>query len=132
MNVAGDALDLPFASASVSSISTLHVAEHIGLGRYGDALNPDGTRQTALELTRVLARDGTLLFAVPIGSPRVCFNAHRILDPTTVPALFPGLDLVEFSAVSDDGDFRNNVEPSNFRSSRYACGMYRFSKPATG
>ena len=35
-SVRGNILDLPFVDESVQSISCLHVAEHIGLGRYGD------------------------------------------------------------------------------------------------
>src|SRR6266480_4445292 len=37
-----DILHLPFADASVSSLSCMHVVEHIGLGRYGDPFDPDG------------------------------------------------------------------------------------------
>ena len=39
-SVAGDIINLPFASNSLSSLSSLHVIEHVGLGRYGDSLNP--------------------------------------------------------------------------------------------
>lgn len=39
----GSILALPFADRSVSSLFCLHAAEHIGLGRYGDPLDPQGT-----------------------------------------------------------------------------------------
>ena len=42
-NFSGDILDLPLDNGSIESLSCLHVAEHIGLGRYGDALNPSQT-----------------------------------------------------------------------------------------
>src|SRR3954470_16194971 len=45
--VAGSVLALPFADRSLESVSCLHVAEHIGLGRYGDPLDPAGTREGA-------------------------------------------------------------------------------------
>ena len=39
----GSILELPFADASQPSVSSLCVVEHIGLGRYGDPLDPEGT-----------------------------------------------------------------------------------------
>jgi len=54
----GSILALPFADSSVASLSCLHVAEHIGLGRYGDPLDPLGTQKAAAELSRVLAPGG--------------------------------------------------------------------------
>src|SRR5712691_8903819 len=71
-------------SDSVSSLSCLHVLEHIGLGRYGDPLDPDGSRKAAAELARVLAPCGRLYLSVPVGRPRVCFNAHRVFSPGAI------------------------------------------------
>jgi hypothetical protein len=58
----------------------MHVIEHIGLGRYGEALDPDGDLKAIRELVRVLAAGGNLLVVVPVGRPRIQFNAHRIYD----------------------------------------------------
>lgn len=127
-NRSGDILNLPFADGSIASLSCLHVAEHIGLGRYGDPLNPDGTRQACAELQRMLAPGGNLYFAVPVGSPRVCFNAHRIHAPQTVLKYFAELELVELSGVHDDGRFVERVGLDEFTESRYACGMFWFRK----
>lgn len=123
-----DILHLPFGDDSVESLSCLHVAEHIGLGRYGDPLNPGGTRQTAQELKRVLARGGNLYFALPVGKSRVCFNAHRVHTPETIIEYFSGLELVELSGVCDDGRFVESVDPAEFRESEYDCGMFWFRK----
>ncbi len=125
---AGTLLDLPFANDSVSSISCLHVAEHIGLGRYGDLLDPLGTKKAACELARVLAVGGHLFFSLPVGKPRVCFNAHRIHSPAQILEYFSGLDLVEFSGVTDMGEFIENVSPSTLENASYACGMFHFTK----
>jgi hypothetical protein len=63
-------LSLPFEANSISSLSCMHVVEHIGLGRYGDALDPDGDLKAISELKRVLGNEGSLLyFVVPIGKP---------------------------------------------------------------
>ncbi len=89
---AGSLLSLPYEDQSVLSLSSLHVIEHVGLGRYGDELDPDGTRKAARELGRVLAVGGQLLIGVPVGRPRTAFNAHRVLDPEQVVELFRPLE----------------------------------------
>ena len=127
--IGGDIRSLPFADESIASLSCLHVAEHVGLGRYGDPLDPGGTRRAAAELARVLAPGGRLYFAVPVGRPRLCFNAHRIHDAPTVRAYFPDLELVEHSGVHDDATYVERVDLGEFGGSSYACGMFAFVKP---
>jgi SAM-dependent methyltransferase len=127
-SLAGSILDLPFEDRSLRSVSCLHVAEHIGLGRYGDPLDPDGTRKAAAELQRVLAPEGQLLFSGPVGRSRVCFNAHRIHSPTQIMDMFPLLELVEFSGVDDHGRFRRHRSLDELAGSRYACGMFKFTR----
>ncbi|MEJ5309063.1 MAG: DUF268 domain-containing protein [Anaerolineae bacterium] len=124
----GDILRLPFADGTVTSLSCLHVAEHIGLGRYGDPLNPDGTRLACAELRRVLAPGGNLYFALPVGRPRVCFNSLRMHAARTIMAYFDGLELVEFSGIHDDGRFVERVGLDTFTDSAYACGLFWFKK----
>jgi SAM-dependent methyltransferase len=126
--VGADILNLPFDDNSIDSLSCLHVAEHVGLGRYGDSLNPSGTRQGCIELKRVLARGGNLYFALPVGLPRVCFNAHRIHSSKTILDYFEGLELVEFSGVHDNGHFVEHVGLDEFSNIEYACGMFWFKK----
>lgn len=128
INRSGDILNLPFDNGSVESLSCLHVAEHIGLGRYGDPLNPNGTRQACAELQRVLASGGNLYFVLPVGNPRVCFNAHRIHAPETILEYFSELELVELSGVRDDSRFVERVGLDEFKDSEYACGMFWFRK----
>lgn len=133
-SVAGSLLALPFRNGGVESLSCLHVAEHIGLGRYGDPLDPHGTARAASELARVLAPGGHLYFAVPVGCPRVCFNAHRIHAASRIREHFRDLALVEFSGVHDDGRFVEGAGLAEFETSEYACGMFLFRKeaPPTG
>jgi SAM-dependent methyltransferase len=123
-SVAGSVLDLPFGDRSLPSVSCLHVAEHIGLGRYGDPLDPRGTRKAIAELQRIVAPGGHLLFSLPVGRPRVCFNAHRIHDPREIHELFGELDLVEFAGVDDEGRFRRHLAPEDLAREAYGCGMY--------
>jgi len=126
--IGGNLLGLPFADKSVTSLSCLHVIEHIGLGRYGDPLDPQGTNKAARELSRILAPGGNLFLAVPIGRPRLCFNAHRIHSAEQICEKFSELALVEFSGVHDDGKYVEHVGLSEFSESNYACGFFWFRR----
>jgi hypothetical protein len=120
-------MDLPFPADSVSSLSCLHVAEHVGLGRYGDSLAPAGTYKAARELARVLAPWGNLYFSVPVGRPRVCFNAHRVHSPAQILEFFHDLQLIEFSSI-DGGMCRRDIAPNSLSDAEYACGLFHFAK----
>jgi hypothetical protein len=124
----GDILNLPFESSSQPSVSCLHVIEHIGLGRYGDPLNPMGSFEAALELQRILMPEGNLYITLPVGRERICFNAHRIHFPETVLNLFPDLQLVDFSYVDDGGQFHPNAQIGLAKTLEYGCGLYHFKK----
>lgn len=124
----GSILELPYESDSLTSISCLHVAEHIGLGRYGDPLDPRGTRKAAAELSRCLAPGGRLYFSLPVGKPKLCFNAHRIHTPQQILDYFADLTLLEFSGTDDAREFLRNISPERLRDERYACGMFAFTK----
>ena len=128
--VAGDITRLPFADQSIGSLSSLHVIEHIGLGRYGDPLNAEGARQAAAELQRVVARGGRLYLSTPIGRERVCFNAHRVFSPNTILSWFSQLQLMDFSYVSDNGTFHENASAGCVPSLEYGCGFFEFQRPS--
>jgi len=128
---AGDLMALPFADDSVESLSCMHVIEHIGLGRYGDPLDPCGDQKAAAELQRVLEPGGHFLFVTPVGRPRVCFNAHRIYSFEMVANLFPDLKLEEWALVKDDpsAGLVPKPTPDVIDAQSYGCGCFRFSKP---
>lgn len=123
----GDILQLPLASGSAPSVSCLHVIEHVGLGRYGDSIDPDGSVKAAGELRRVVAPGGSLFVTVPVGRARVCFNAHRVFAPATVVDMFWPLSLVEFSYVDDRAAFHESVALEAAAGCEYGCGMFRFA-----
>jgi SAM-dependent methyltransferase len=124
-----DLTQLDFPDQSVASLSSMHVAEHVGLGRYGDPLDADGDLKAMRELTRVLAPGGSLLFVVPVGRPRVCFNAHRIYAYEHVLAAFAGLRLNQFALIPDsdrEGGLILDADPALVARQRYACGCFWF------
>jgi SAM-dependent methyltransferase len=126
-----DLLRLPFADRTVPSLSCMHVVEHVGLGRYGDALDPDGDLKAMSELERVLAPGGTLLLVVPVGRPRVQFNAHRIYGFDQIREAFGGLELVEFALVPDRTNGSAIIAPATKQQAdaqRYGCGCFWFRR----
>jgi SAM-dependent methyltransferase len=127
-----DLLRLPFSDKSLRSVSCMHVIEHIGLGRYGEALDPDGDLKAIRELVRVLAAGGNLLVVVPVGRPRIQFNAHRIYDFAEFRDYFSGLELIEFALIPDDDGHTGllyNGSPEFTRAQSYGCGCFWFKKP---
>ena len=124
----GDILHLPFKDNSLLSLSCLHVAEHIGLGRYGDRLDPNGTLKACRELARVLRPQGKLYFSLPLGKSRVCFNAHRIHTVEQILEYFKDLHLIELSGVDDKGNYHEHINRKLFEKANYACGLFIFTK----
>lgn len=123
--------ELPFTDASISSLSCMHVVEHVGLGRYGDPLDPNGDLKAMSELQRVLAPGGSLLFVVPLGLPVVRFNAHRIYSYRQIVEAFAALRLKEWALIPDDGDSRGliaNPPESLSDEQQYGCGCFWFTR----
>ena len=126
-----DLTDLPFETGSVQCLSCMHVIEHIGLGRYGDPLDPDGVAKAIAELRRVLAPGGHLLCVVPVGKPRIQFNAHRIYSYEQVRAHFSELSLRQCALVPDDpanGGLLIDPPEALFDSQKYGCGCFWFQR----
>jgi SAM-dependent methyltransferase len=128
---AGNLHALPFPDASVESLSCMHTIEHVGLGRYGDPIDYDGDLKAMKELVRVLSPGGSLLFVVPIGRPRIEWNAHRIYSYEQILTAFTGLSLKEFSLIPDNYEAHGlirNADPSLVSQQSYACGCFWFVK----
>lgn len=132
---AADLCALPFADESVQSLSCMHVVEHVGLGRYGDPLDPVGDIKAIAELKRALAVNGNLLFVVPIsGYPKVVFNAHRIYSYAQITDYFSDFKLIEFALVMDDANsvgFIRNATKEMADVQKYGCGCFWFRKVET-
>ena len=126
----GDLLNLPFADNSVKSLSCMHVVEHIGLGRYGDPIDPDGDLKAIRELQRVLSFGGTLLFVVPIGGvARIHFNAHRIYTYDQIMDYFKAFRLKEFTLISEiNAAPVINATKKDADKEKYGCGCFLFTK----
>jgi SAM-dependent methyltransferase len=123
----GDLMSLNIETASLSSVSCMHVIEHVGLGRYGDMLDYDGDLVGMRELGRVVAPGGSLLFVVPIGQPRIVYNAHRIYDYQQIINVFAGrFVLKEFSLILDSGEMISDASKELADRQGYGCGCFHF------
>ena len=126
-----DLLSLPFEDSSVKSLSCMHVVEHIGLGRYGEPLDPKGDLKAVGQLKRVLAKEGDLFFVVPVGRPKIIFNAHRIYAYGMVIDYFKGLKLESFSLIPDVAEGEGIIEDATEEladQQDYGCGCFWFKK----
>jgi len=94
-------------------------------------LDPNGDLKAIAELKRVLSIDGTLLFVVPMGKPRIMFNAHRIYSYQQIMEYLQGLDLVEFAFIPDhhdEGGLVYGASEEMIARQDYGCGCFWFKK----
>ena len=119
----GTILALPFKDKSVPSVTSICVIEHIGLGRYGDPLDPAGTAKAAAELKRIVAPGGDLYISVPIERQcRVYYDANRAFSESYVIKLFEPFEVVERRYIYGN-EFCSQIQP------RGGVGCYHFRRP---
>lgn len=96
------------ASISISSV------EHSGLGRYGDALDPDGDIKAMKFLLDKTKVGGLCFLAVPMGADEILWNAHRIYGRVRFPMLIEGWEVVEsFGFIDSDFDVSEALKREN-------------------
>lgn len=122
-------------SISADSVSCLHALEHFGLGRYGDPLRSNGHLLGLANLGKLVAAGGTLYLSMPVGRPRVMFNANRISDPREVVGAAAGLGLSLRSlhwfdearhAIRDAEDLNGTLEW--MCGQKYVLGIFVFAR----
>lgn len=123
-------VNLPFKSESIESISCMHTLEHIGLGRYGDPLDPQGDKKAIDELQRVTKKNGHIMIVVPVGVPAVVFNAHRIYKFSEIVGLFGKCKLESYSVVLDDpsSGLVESASEEIINKQSYSCGCFLFRR----
>lgn len=112
------------------SVSSLHVIEHFGLGRYGDPIDYFGYLKAIENIAKIVKMGGTFYFSVPIGPQRIEFNAHRVFSISyLIKVLSESFTIATFSYVNDEGDFFENtpLTEANINSNCgciYGCGIF--------
>ena len=130
--IRSDATNLKeFDDSSIDCISSLHSAEHFGLGRYGDKIDPLGHYRFIKSMQRVVKNEGHIIFSVPSGAESyTSFNAQRVFHPSLIVEMFDQCEIVEFSALADKL-YRNvalNVFDNCQGTMNSACSLFIFKK----
>ena len=116
------------------SISSLHVMEHLGLGRYGDTIDSQGHLKGLQRVLIMLQQGGKFYFSVPIGEQRIEFNAHRVFSLRYLfDLLAKDYQIDSFSYVDDKDDLHREVaikdsDIENNYSCHYGCGIFELTK----
>ncbi|MBL4627951.1 MAG: DUF268 domain-containing protein [Roseicyclus sp.] len=118
-------------------VTCLHVLEHFGLGRYGDPIVTDGHIRGLRNLERLVSDGGRLIVSVPIGRPRIEFNAHRIFSSGALASLISDdFALADFAFVDDHGDLHTGVDLAAHQAEldkmHFGCGIYDFRRTPPG
>ena len=130
--IVDDATDLKqIPDNSIQSMSALCSLEHFGLGRYGDAVDPEACFKCFDKIQKKLSRGGKLYLALPIGKERIEFNAHRVFYAQTILDCFCKLRLEEFSCAAE-GRIEYNVDihkyDNDLHNGEYRYGLFHFVK----
>ncbi|MFH1118149.1 MAG: DUF268 domain-containing protein [Pseudomonadota bacterium] len=117
------------------SLSCLHALEHIGLGRYGDAIEPAGYQTAFRNMARMLTGEGMFYLSVPVGLERVEFNGMWVFDPLSLMDLARqcSLNLVQFAWCPSGGPIRESCDPeadmSRLALLPQTLGIFVFQRP---
>lgn len=109
---------------SVSCLSCLH---HIGIGRYGDPINPDGPFLALAHFQQIVAPGGILYIGTGIGpTSRVVFNSTRQFTVQEILKHLPNFDLVRFDYYNPIGNvIRQHVTQDQFAEiPEYSYGIF--------
>lgn len=119
----GTLLDLPFESGTLPSVSSLCVIEHVGLGRYGDPLDPAGSDKALAELQRVVQPGGDLYISLPLHNEnRTYFNAHRTFTEPYLLEMFAPFEVLERRYIYGQ-EFTQQLQPG------FGTGCYHLRRP---
>lgn len=126
--IKGDIRQLPFADGTLESLSSLCVIEHIGLGRYGDELDPLGTERAIKEFKRVLKLGGNVYVSVPIDrTNKTYFNANRAFEVQDFIKRFAPLKLAECKFIQGNRVF-SDKEFDKLNLNKLVVGLFHFIK----
>jgi SAM-dependent methyltransferase len=84
--VKGDIRETDFPHSFFDVVLAVSTIEHIGLGRYGDAVDTFGDIKAINETKRILDSDGVLLMTVPFGKRAITKN-HRVYNKASLSTL---------------------------------------------
>ena len=116
------------------SVSCLHALEHFGLGRYNDPIDYLGYEKAIVNISKILTPKGKFYLSVPIGKPRIEFNAHRVFSvKSLISILNKYFRLERFSYIDDKSTFYENVfltsqDINSKFEFNFGCGIFEMTK----
>ena len=115
---------------SYYSVSSIGVIAHIGLGRYGDEIDPNGYKKAIQKICTITKKNGLIYIMVPVGNPGVEFNSHRVFDPKEMLTLFNDFNckLIKFHLVDDNGNLNLDFDFRLATNYNFGGGIYVFKK----
>jgi hypothetical protein len=87
---------LPFADASFDVFTSMASLQLIGLGRYGDRLDPHCLPRLVRELDRVMRSSASLIVSMCLGPNLLNFNNSWFFDLPTLERIFAGWRVADF------------------------------------
>ena len=72
--VQGSLEHMPFDNDFFDIVTAVSTIEHVGLGRYGDPISPDGDKKAVEEIRRILKPGGKVVVTIPCGKETICYS----------------------------------------------------------
>lgn len=116
------------------SISSLHVIEHFGLGRYGDPIDVNGHLKALENIYLMLKTGGKFYFSVPVGKQGVYFNAHRLFAVDfLVKLLEEKYKIDHFFLIDDEDKLHREIDIYSAKASTsfgctFGCALFELTK----
>jgi len=112
------------------SISSIGCLAHIGLGRYGDNIDPNGYKKAIKTISNLAKKNCNIYILTPVGKKGVEFNSHQVFDADQLIEEFKinSLNLQEFHLVNDVGDLMLNAKLIDSVDLNFGGGYFVFQK----
>lgn len=112
------------------SISSIGCLAHIGLGRYGDKIDPNGYKRGIKAINNLAKKNCIIYIMMPVGKKGVEFNSHQVFDADQLIEEFKSnsFNLQEFHLINDVGDLILNSKTKNSLDLNFGGGYFVFQK----
>ena len=106
--VQGDLEYMPFNNDFFDIVTAVSTIEHVGLGRYGDPISPEGDKNAVKEIMRIVKPGGKIIITIPAGKDTICYSKDdiplaRVYSPISLIKLLSGLKILEISYIVKRG-----------------------------